>query len=448
MPLHLLFADEQGQVYDHPELLALVGAPQALPAMLGAGLPLDAARPLPEFAGLQALPGRAPVGLDPVTGQAVALTEIKIGRKTFRARAVAAVLPPGWTRLALPAFQQRPIAPVLPQWAYAAAAWDSSSGQPVVFALHTDKRSHWSPADHSTEELPELVKEMRAAHPGNPLYTQLAKCALEYRCFTAQNTFYARDEGAIPASIGCNARCIGCISDQPEDGVSPPSSHERMAEAPNAAAMAELGIAHLENAPGRTMVSFGQGCEGEPLTQARAIAASIKLMRKATPRGSINLNTNASLPKQLEWVIDAGLDAIRVSLNSAHPPMYESYYKPIGYSFEDVRASIQLARKRGLYLALNLLTFPGVVDQEREVDALCELIANATIDQIQVRSLAIDPAQYLAVARLHAAGGRALGMTEMFRRFKRARPGLRIGNFARGLDERGPESHRERRVVR
>jgi molybdenum cofactor biosynthesis enzyme MoaA len=144
------------------------------------------------------------------------------------------------------------------------------------------------------------------------------------------------------------------------------------------------------------------------------------------------------MPEKLGWVIDAGLDAIRVSLNSAHAPLYEAYYKPIGYSFADVESSIRLAKKRGLYVALNLLTFPGVVDQEREVDALCALCANAKVDQVQVRSLAIDPAQYLAVAQSASAGGRALGMAEMFRRLKRARRGLRIGNFARGLHERAP----------
>ena len=442
MALHLLFADERGQVFDHPELLALVGDPQALPAMLGAGLPRDAARPLPTFAGLQALPGRAPIGLDPISGKAVVLSEIKLGKKVIRARAVAAVLPPGWTRLAVPAFQQRPIAPVLPQWAYAAAAWDASAGAPVAFALHTDRRGHWDPADHSTPDLAARVAATRAAHPENPLYAQLGRCALEARCFTAQNTFYVRDEGAIPASIGCNARCIGCISDQPEDGESPPASHERMDAAPGAEAMAEVGIAHLAAAPGRTMVSFGQGCEGEPLTQARSIAAAIRKMRAATSRGSINLNTNGSLPKQLGWVIDAGLDAIRVSLNSAHRPLYEAYYKPIGYAFPEVVRSIRLAKERGLYVAINLLTFPGVVDQEREVDALCELVGTAQIDQVQVRSLAIDPAQYLALALEHSAGGPALGMAALLRRLKAARPGLRIGNFARGLGERMPASKR------
>jgi pyruvate-formate lyase-activating enzyme len=263
---------------------------------------------------------------------------------------------------------------------------------------------------------------------------QLARCAIEWSCFTAQNTFYVRDEGAIPASVGCNARCVGCISEQPADG--PPSSHERMDEAPDAEWMARIGIEHLSAAPGRTMVSFGQGCEGEPLTRAHAIAQAIRRMRRATSRGSINVNTNGSLPENLELLIDAGLDACRISLNSAHAPLYEAYYRPVRYSWLDVERSIALAKKRRVYTALNLLTFPGVTDQECEAEALCELVSRYRVDQVQVRSLAIDPEQYLAVARGKSAGGPVLGMRALLRRLRGARKGLVVGNFARGLAER------------
>jgi pyruvate-formate lyase-activating enzyme len=434
MPLHLLFADERGHVYDHPELLALVHDPQAAPEQLGAGLPRDRALPFPPGAALQVLPGRKPVGLDPSTGRAVVLDEVKLGRRKVRPLAVAAVLPPGFTRLAIPAYAKRAVAPVLPQWAYTAAAWDPEHGH-VAWALHTDRRTHWDPQTHSTPDLKDKVAALKARFPQNPLYAQLETCALSYRCFTAQNTFYGRDEGAIPASSGCNARCVGCISDQPPEG--PPPSHERMDEAPEAEWMAELGAEHLATAPGRTMVSFGQGCEGEPLTRGRELATAIRKMRERTRRGSINLNTNGSLPKQLGWVIDAGLDAVRVSLNSAHAPLYEVYYKPIHYRFEQVVESIHLAKRRGVYTALNLLTFPGVVDQEGEADALCRLVSSARVDQVQVRSLAIDPEAYLAVAHGRSAGGPAIGMERLFQRLRRARKGLVIGNFARGLEERG-----------
>ncbi len=423
--LKLLFADEKGQVYEHPELLASVRG----------GVALSAAMPLPPHASLSVLPGRRPVGFDD-TGRAVEVGEVRIGRRTIRPSAVAAVLPPGWTRTELPAFRKLAIAPVLPQWAYTAAAWDDTRGCHVAWALHTDKRKHWDPATHSTPDLPDKV-QARLLRDENPLLRQLAKCALEYRCFTAQNTFYGRDEGAIPASSGCNARCVGCISDQPEEG--PPASHQRIDRAPDARDMAAVGIAHLSHAPGRTMISFGQGCEGEPLTRAREIAQAIRWMRERTRRGSINLNTNGSLPQNLALLVDAGLDACRISLNSAHAPLYEAYYQPIGYGWEQVEQSIRLAKRRGVYTALNLLTFPGVTDQEGEAGKLCALVARARVDQVQARSLAIDPDQYAAVAARHSAGGSRIGIPELLRRLKRARKDLVIGNFARALDERGSE---------
>jgi pyruvate-formate lyase-activating enzyme len=420
-------------VYEHPELLALALLPD------GPAAPVDAPVRLPQYAQFSLLPGRRPLGLDPASGEVVELREFRIGSRTFRPLAVAAVLPPGWTRLAIPAFRALPVAPVLPQWAYAMAAWDDDLGR-VVFAARTDRRAHWDPRTHSTPDLPGRIETAIAEHPDNPLYRQLARCALEWRCFTAQNTFYGRDEGAIPASTGCNARCVGCISEQPEDG--PPSSHERMARPPDADAMAEVGVLHLRSAAGRTMVSFGQGCEGEPLTRGPEIAVAIQLIRQQTRRGSININTNGSLPDRLAELIDAGLDACRISLNSAHAPLYEAYYQPVGYGFADVEQSIRLAKRRGLYTAINLLTFPGVTDAANEAALLCQLVASARVDQVQVRSLAIDPEQYLAVAKRHSAGGPPIGMRELFRRLGKARPGLVIGNFARGLRERGEDQRK------
>ena len=414
MAYKLLFADEQGHVWDHPDALA--------PPRLSEPVPL------PPHASLSLLPGRRPIGADGELGQ------VRVGRKTVRPLAVAAVLPPGWTRTELPSYRKLPVAPLLPQWAYTAAAWDDVRGCHVTWALHTDKRTHWDPATHSTPDLPERVERLLAGDD-NPLLRQLATCALEYRCFTAQNTFYGRDEGAIPASSGCNARCVGCISDQPEEG--PPASHERLSRAPDATDMARIGIAHLMSAPGRTMVSFGQGCEGEPLTRGHVIADAIGRIRARTRRGSININTNGSLPDQLEALIAAGLDSCRISLNSAHAPLYEAYYQPINYGWADVARSIHLAKRKGAYVALNLLTLPGVTDLEGEIERLCSLVSSARVDQVQTRNLAMDPEQYLAVAAGTSAGGPRLGVPELIRRLKKARKGLVIGNFARALDERG-----------
>ncbi|NOK38815.1 radical SAM protein [Corallococcus exercitus] len=421
----LLFADPKGRVMEHPYLIATLRSGEELVP------PQDKPIALPAAGRLVHLPGRLPVGLNPDSGELELVREMKVGGKTFVPNAVGALLPPGYTRTFLPG-EVKGSGPILPQWAYTAAAWGEKG--PLAWAIHTDRRSHWEPESYSTPELKGLVTAHMERFPDSRVLKQLKTCALLYRCFTSQNIFYARDEGAIPASVMCNARCVGCISDQPEDG--PPASHERMDDGPSAEEMAAIGLYHLEHAPGRTMVSFGQGCEGEPLTRWKFIAESIRMMRAKTDKGSININTNASLTHGLKALLDAGLDAVRVSLNSASKGLYEAYYKPVKYGWEDVEASIALARERGAYLALNLLLFPGVTDREGEVQALENLVRKYRVDQVQTRSLCIDPLQYLEVARGVGAGGEPVGIRTLLNRLKAARPGLIIGNFARGLDER------------
>jgi pyruvate-formate lyase-activating enzyme len=421
----LLFADPKGRVMEHPYLIATLRSGEELVP------PQDRPIPLPSAGRLVHLPGRLPVGLNPETGELELVREMKVGGKSFVPNAVGALLPPGYTRTFLPG-EVKGDGPILPQWAYTAAAWGEDG--PVAWAIHTDKRSHWDPEKYSTPEMRSLVDGHMARFPDNRVLKQLKTCALLYRCFTSQNTFYVRDEAAIPASVMCNARCVGCISDQPADG--PPASHERMDDGPSGEEMGAIGLYHLEHAPGRTMVSFGQGCEGEPLTRYKAIAEAIRYMRARTDKGSININTNASLTHGLKALFDAGLDAIRVSLNSAVKDLYEAYYKPVKYTWEDVEASIALARERGAYLALNLLLFPGVTDREGEVKALERLVRKYQVDQVQTRSLCIDPLQYLEVARGRGGGGEPVGIRELLKRLKAARPGLIIGNFARGLEER------------
>ena len=422
----LLIADPTGKVLEHPHLLATVRSGDEVL------LPPEVPVPLPDGARLVHLPGRRPVGVDPETGELVLVSEVAVGRRRFTPHAVGALVPPGWTRTYLPG-EVKADGPVLPQWAYAAAGW--ASGGPVTWALHTDRRTHWAPERFSTPELRARVRRARAADPENRVLRQLETCALVYRCFTSQNVFYGRDEGALPVSTMCNAACVGCISDQPEDG--PPASHARMDDGPTAEELARVAVAHLRSAGPRAMVSFGQGCEGEPLTRWRVIAEAIRRIRAETSAGSLHLNTNASLTAGLGALHDAGLDSIRVSLNSAAADLYEAYYQPDRYRWSDVEASIALSRERGAYLALNLLTFPGVTDREGEVEALLALIRRHRVDQLQTRSLCIDPLQYLEVARDRGAGGSPMGIARMLRMLREAAPWLRVGNFARGLEERG-----------
>ncbi len=425
----LLFADDRGRVYDHPDLLAAVRSGDDVAA------PAERPVPLPEGATLTMLPGRRPVGIDPATGAVVVLREVKVGRRTLVPHAVGATLPPGFTRTYLPAAARPSLAtvgetPVLPQWAYTAAAFGAG---PVAWALHTDRRGHWSPQAHSTPDLPGIVAETLETS-ANPIYRQLSRCALEWRCFTAQNTFYLRDEGAIPSSAACNASCIGCLSEQ-QEGM-PPSSHERIPVPPTADEMAEVAIRHLTRARGRVMVSFGQGCEGEPLVRWKEIERAIRLVRERTRRGSIHANTNGSLPVALRRLVRAGLDSVRISLNSASPDLYAAYYRPRGYALRDVVRAIGAAKDAGAYVALNLLTFPGVTDREGEAERLCRLVARTGVDQVQTRPLAIDPDVYMGVARGRGAGGRPIGIRALVEALRAASPGLVVGNFSRAKPER------------
>ena len=421
----LLLADERGRVVEHPWLLATVRSDDVVLAAP------DGPIPLPEGGKLARLPGRLPVGVDPTSGELVLVRDFELDGQRFAPQAVGAVLPPGFTRTYLPG-EVKEAGQSLPQWAYTAAAFGPNG--PVVWALRTDRRSHWDPPRFNTAEVPRLVKEGLGRFPENTVLQQLRTCALVYRCFTSQNIFYGRDEGGLPSSVTCNARCVGCISSQPEGGA--PASHERMARGPTAEELAEVGAWHLGRAAGRAMISFGQGCEGEPLTRWKILAKATRLIRATTSRGSINLNTNGSLTVGLEALLDAGLDAVRVSLNSASPELYRAYYRPRHFDWEDVERSIALARRRRAFVALNLLMFPGVTDRKGEVEALERLVRRYRVDQLQTRSLAIDPLDYIELASERGAGGEPVGIPAMLRHLKKKAPWLVIGNFARGLAER------------
>ena len=108
--------------------------------------------------------------------------------------------------------------------------------------------------------------------------------------------------------------------------------------------LAEVAIHHLERVE-EGIVSFGQGCEGEPLLRSITIARAIERIREQRSNGTINLNTNGSQPDALARCIDAGLQAVRISLNSFRPRVYAAYYRPLGYALDDVFASIRLARR-------------------------------------------------------------------------------------------------------
>jgi pyruvate-formate lyase-activating enzyme len=77
-----------------------------------------------------------------------------------------------------------------------------------------------------------------------------------------------------------------------------------------------------------------------------------------------------------------------------------------------------------LRVSLNLLTHPGVTDDEEEVRAMDAFVREVNVDMIQTRTLNIDPEWYFgAVGRPR----NPIGMRSAIRAISQA--GVRVGNF-------------------
>jgi pyruvate-formate lyase-activating enzyme len=337
-----------------------------------------------------------------------------------RRTALAALLPAGYTRLLLPAYRRRADAPALPLFGYTFAC--VVEDELHVAAMRTDESEDWTPRYFGEGELEALLRARQAEDPRNRTLAQLAICSRDYGCFTAQNVFLERGEAALPVSPKCNAACVGCISELAADA-GLPSPQTRVAFEADADDVARIAIRHLERVPDG-IVSFGQGCEGEPLLRVTTIERAIAAIRASRGNGTINLNTNGSLPKSLDRLIDAGLQAVRVSLNSFRKDVYAAYYRPVGYDLDDVLASIALAVSRGLRVSLNYLTHPGVTDERAEVETLERFLGEHRVAMVQTRTLNIDPERYFAQVGRPAE---PLGMREALLRIERL--GIALGNF-------------------
>lgn len=344
------------------------------------------------------------------------------------ALAVAAQLPSGYTRTLLPAYRRtQEGVPFLPFFGYTAAAF--REGQTWVAAVQTDTNPHWEPEHYGGDDMRAALEARLAAEPDNRVLQQLKTCALEYGCYNAQNIFLGRWEGAVPVSPACNAQCIGCISEQPDE--MPSSPQQRFRFVPSLEEVVSTGLAHLRNED--SIYSFGQGCEGEPLLQAKLIAEAVRAIRGRTQVGTLHLNTNASRPDGLLRVVEAGLDSLRVSLNSVLEPVYTAYYQPRGYRFADLATSIRHARAHGVVVSLNYLHVPGWNDREEEVEALVRFVQELDVQMIQMRTLNIDPDLYAQTVPF--PGGSALGIPRLLETLRAQCPKLVIGNHTRARNQ-------------
>jgi molybdenum cofactor biosynthesis enzyme MoaA len=413
-------ADESGEVFEHPDLLLAgmsgneIVQPQA-----------DELIPLPEGSRLFTVPQTPPAGYDLRSGELRVCDNLPQEWGGGSMQAVSAFLTPGFTRTLLPAADYQRKSTTLPLWSYTAVGWCVEEERFYAAAVQVDRNTQWQPDHFDDRKLDPLVRQVLKENPDNRLLEQLSRCALDYHCFAAKNLFFRRWEAPLPTSPVCNSRCIGCISLQESECC--PSSQDRLTFVPTVKELCEVAVPHLEQAE-NAIVSFGQGCEGDPILQADTIAAAVAEMRQKTDRGTINFNSNASIPDAIDRLAEAGVESIRVSLNSAQESLYNAYYRPRGYTFADVVESLQRADRAGLYVMLNYLVYPGVTDQPEEVEALSKLIESCGVDMIQMRNLSLDPELYREALGYSSRG---IGMVAMLRELKQRFPKLQFGYFNR-----------------
>src|ERR1700722_1817708 len=408
---YILYSDGKGNIFEDETLYAAGRSGwDALP------VPQEDWIQLPDGGSLYELPDRRGIGIDVITG------EMRLCKKGF---AVAAFIPPAHTGLYLAAYERGKDAPTLPLFCYTAAGWDDNKFYVPAVRIENDIRQECAGYDNT--KIKNGAQHLLEAYPHNRLVKHLMQnCCMTYNCPAARNFSLGRWECPVPSSPACNANCIGCISFQPQEE-SIVSTQDRLSFKPTAEEIVEFTVPHLQTAP-FPIVSFGQGCEGEPLLMWETIAEAILAMRRHTSRGSININTNGSKPAAVQALCEAGLDSIRVSLNSARAHIYTAYYRPNNYTFEDIVESLKIVRSFNGWTSINYFVFPGMTDSVEEYEALRKLIGETDLKMIQWRNFNIDPDWYLGKIGVTETG-EFLGVKQLMELIKEEFPQVKYGYF-------------------
>ena len=302
---YILYSDGEGNIFEDTSLYTTGRS-----GWDAFEVPLDEWIELPTGGSLYELPGRRGIGIDVETG------DMRLCDKGW---AVAAFIPPAHTGFYISAYESAADSPTLPLFCYTAAGWLDNKFYVPATRVEPDIRQ--DAEGYDVKKVEDGVRELLKHYPHNRLVEHLGKnCALTYQCPAARNFALGRWECPVPASPACNANCVGCISLQPDEETIV-STQDRLQFKPTPEEIVEFTVPHLETAP-FPIISFGQGCEGEPLLMWETIREAIIEIRKHTKKGSININTNGSKPDAVRKLCEAGLDSIRVSTNSARKEIY------------------------------------------------------------------------------------------------------------------------------
>lgn len=411
-------SNEQGEIFDLEGYAAVgMAGPKLFPLTHGATCPL------PHGSELMRIPDRVPILYDMASGRFELLD-----KNPFQPEEdlfpVAAFNSPGYVISSVCGYRERSWAQTLPLFSYGAVGWHGDGFRSAAILVDPEPRQDLRLMKRA--DVLGGIESMRHKLPGNRLRRHLERCALEYGCPAGKNFFLGRFEAPLPAAGNCNAACLGCLSLQAKTDIS--CSQERIDFTPDPEEIAGVALAHIGRVE-RSVVSFGQGCEGDPLLAAAVIEPAIHLIRARTDQGTINMNTNGGLPDVLKKLLEAGLDSIRISMNSVREDMYRAYFNPRGYFFGDVLRSIDLALEKGRHVAINYLNMPGFTDTAQEMDSLAAFVENHPINMIQWRNLNYDPIRYWQAMGQAVREAPVLGMQAAIDAIRDQFPDVRHGYF-------------------
>ena len=411
-------ADKNGKIFEL-EGYAAVGMAADNFTPLSAGNTVE----MPYGGEFMLLPDRRPVLFNLKTNRLETLKEnpYSPGEPIFP---VAAFNSPGYVISHVSAYREKRGAEYLPLFSYGAVGWHKGGFKTAVCLVDAERRQdlRLMPPEKVIAGVRRMKKKMRQ----NRLRDHLENCALKYGCPAAKNFFLGRYEAPLPTSKSCNARCIGCISLQKETGIK--NSQERISFTPSPEEISEIALEHIRRVK-RSVVSFGQGCEGDPLLAAHVIEPAIKLIRSETGSGTINMNTNGSMPETMERLFDAGLDSIRISMNSVRKECYDAYFRPKGYFFSDVIKSIDKALDRKIFVSINYLNCPGFTDSSEEQAALFFFLKEHPVNFIQWRNLNFDPLRYWKIMSGASSISGPAGIKKVLSMIRKEFPDLKHGYF-------------------
>lgn len=186
----------------------------------------------------------------------------------------------------------------------------------------------------------------------------------------------------------------------------------------------DRAVSHLNNSANGAVRFFT-----ENRSHAQLIANMIVDIRKSSDRGFIQIDSNAATSEIASIWCEAGMDRIRIWVNSAQENFYNRFYAQHGFTFPDLQETLAVVAKSKREAELAYLIFPGLTDHPDELSAFTTLIKTSKPTQIVLDNLRTDPDWYMDELRLFHLSRNQIGIPGWVKNVKKAHPDIYIGEI-------------------